>query len=230
MCNINMIVKKINSIDLVLLDVVTSNSWVNNNDDGEGYLSNTFYNQSERKMSFQSNKNLLGCEFIATHQRLSTGGSDPSNIHPIAKKGIILMHNGIFMDRGGNFKSDTVEFTEAISDDIKEKGFLESLKYHLKHSDGSKSILAYDRQTTDLYYYKNVDTAFFITRGENEFFASTSQDNAIVAAGFYNWECPKRVEADILYKLQEGALLPICEIEEEYNWDSQYGIPGHYLR
>ncbi len=222
MCNINLLMKKISQNDLPFLEMASLQSF-QNNDDGEGYLTPQYTKVSANKIFISQEDNIIGQPWIAMHERLTTHGTDEEyNIQPIRESNIILLHNGVLWNYYDQIKSDSRIMTENINSKIDEKvDTQKAIVDEFSKADGSKSILVFDRLTEKLYYYKNQDTAFFATYGDNNFFASTSLENVAMAARYYGWGKPKTIKSDTLFSVGKGQFKPIQKIQEAFSYDAQ---------
>lgn len=222
MCNINVVYKEngIGTNELALLNVITTKSF-ETNDDAEGAV---HIKQNEIKFKKSNEKIIYDKEFekselIIAHQRFATSGEkNEENAHPITKKHIIVIHNGVLQIEGQEGRSDTNEFAEEINKEIeKGKDFLEAFKEKIKEINGSKSILVINPANGKKYYYKNKITDFYFTKEdkENRFFASTSLDNLKLIQKYYTEDIKIYMPIDgMLYEIEGKEWKQIEKIEE----------------
>ena len=138
-------------------------------------------------------ENLKG-SFIIGHNRFKTNGDAKDNLnnHTFKSKNFILVHNGII----SNYKAlkklmgfeyaketDTTIIIKLLEHYYKDSSnTIEAIKKTAEMLKGSYSVLLYDRNTKEIFYFKNSSTSFYfclITNKEREYIliGSTNAEN-----------------------------------------------------
>jgi hypothetical protein len=183
---------------------------------------------------------------IATHQRISTTGHNPDNLHPYKRDGFLLMHNGIFSGLGDQQKSDSSVYCDKLQAELhKSKDMVAAIQAVHKEVTGSYSVLVYDRVNKRFLYYKNSSTSMTMIEHPKYRIMSTSKDNTNFAVWFLQLDpnqCNEMtIEPNTIYDL--GTLQELGKIEVKavtlasfgnnyykYDWDDELKtFKGSYI-
>ena len=205
MCNINYLWHRngISKRDVAMLEAVTYNSWLGN-DDGEGYLlSDGSVTKSLVKLFPVKEQKMLGKKWTIWHERrISHGLANVENTQPIETDRIVLLHNGVMQIDGAKDKSDSWHFAQKITGMMNEgKDLFEAFKICVKEVEGSKSIFVFDKRAKKLYYFKNAQTSFYVCGKGELVFASTDQQNADYVAQLIGAKPASEVIANTIYEI-----------------------------
>lgn len=207
MCNINIVLKKDNIPSKKLseyMNVASYNSFIAN-DDGEGFLGigkETVFKKSKYKLRFNG-----AYWFLASHQRMATSGYGENNIQPIPTKNLVLMHNGVFSGLGDQKKSDTYYYLDLL-DRYYEK-YNGNLKRAIKKTNskvgGSYSILVYDRNTKQIFYYKEPYTDMYFVNSRDYLIMSTKRHNVEYSKFLFGIDKPiKEAKSGVIYDVMKN--------------------------
>jgi glucosamine 6-phosphate synthetase-like amidotransferase/phosphosugar isomerase protein len=220
MCNINYLWKKkgITKKELSILEVISFNSWLDNND-GEGYLtSKGQVNKSLTKIHPIMQKDLLENCWTIWHERYTThGGNVIENTQPLETEKIVFIHNGVMQIKGDSNKSDSRLVAEKITELMKTKSFVNAFIEVMNNVSGSKSIFVFEKQTKKLYYYKNYSSTFKMIKGETFCFGSTNYQNIEYLQLINKNEKIEevKIEDGVLYEVRGKSFIPISKSEEK---------------
>lgn len=208
MCNINLVFRKDRKVEKRLNSVINTMSYESfkDNDDAQGflglietedgleyYLEKTYNNYVYSKPSF----------LIMSHQRLATSGlkKPELNTQPLESKDLIILHNGVLSELGAEKKSDTHMLLKDLQKKYDEtKDTIKTIKEVMKEVSGSFSILLFNKETNQLYYFKNDYTSMFKVSNSKYIVLSTSKENADYASCVLGINKPaKDVTAKLIY-------------------------------
>lgn len=231
MCNINVILRKDGTPDEKLaqcMNVVTYLSF-NRNDDGEGYFTNNFkVVTSPHKIIYKGRYKM-----IVSHQRLATSGKNEDMIQPLETEHFIIVHNGIFGNKGTDRKSDTFEYLKELEKIyLKTKDTKKAIeKLHEKIS-GSYSIVLYNKKTKELLYYKEKTTTMYFANGKHYLLMSTSKDNIEYMKKYLGVRADiKEPDEEKIYDIKQS-LQEVGEFKDNGYWwninkKNKFGVCGH---
>lgn len=213
MCNLNLAIHRDDLPYSELnqwMSVASWNSWMNGNDDGEGYFgwnaTKFFLDRNVKKIRYHQ---LEPFRFLVTHQRLTTSGQGHNNLHPHESKSFVLMHNGIFSGKGTPEKSDTKQYLELLERTYAdEQDVLRTVKKTNSMISGSYSIILYHKESEKVYYYKEPTTNMFQLLSHQWFFLSTSKNNLELAKKMFGITAKIHpVKDGVLYEVTSDGLL-----------------------
>jgi hypothetical protein len=190
------------------MEAATWNSWLGNGD-GEGYLAWTTDGfTTERTLQKARYNRLAPARRILSHQRYATSGFTESNTHPAEGKHFALLHNGIFSGLGDKDVSDTRHYLDKLEANYEESGsVLQAVRDTNAVIDGSYSVFLVEKETGDIYYYKEWTTAMYLLSDKKRLIMSTSEANIRIAREMFGIKRGSRkVKANVLYKVEWDGL------------------------
>lgn len=178
MCNINVLLPKNPSRDILELANTASHLSFSRNSDGDGALTikgdAVHVQKSTHKLILRD-----VCDAYVLHERLAThGAKSETYAHPFERERYVLVHNGM-LPLYSETHSDTYLYCDMLDENLKKYGdILTAIKRtHEGIKTGSFSIVLYDKLDGSFYYYKNDSTSFYTLTCKAGFFGSTSKEN-----------------------------------------------------
>jgi len=222
-----------------------------NNADAFGFFNHTHLFKEKGIFNLKGfrYKKLLAGGFIVGHNRLTTTGTEDKNYnnHPFELNDFIMVHNGIISndeDLRKKFKIKSKIETDSyvilwlinhFFNKSKRKNRVKKMKEAIKKTtkkiEGSYSVFVYDKESCDLYYFRNSGTDFSFCLLDNKILiGSTTENNLkhiylnkkyIFDSDLFDERIFKETEEETIYLINDEVIIKeIGEFEEVYNWYS----------
>jgi predicted glutamine amidotransferase len=193
MCNLNVVIKNKENVSMNVINLLisaTTKSYVRN-DDGDGiYFSNSnqIFKSKQKLNLIPFALDILKSNVVLTHQRYSTSGKTEEYTQPFNEQGFIFAHNGVISDFVSKknkhsdsynmFKAFLKEFNKSKIKD-REKRIIKAIKKVFDELQGTYSIIIYDTETKNTYYFKEETTKINIyrTKEQDLLYLTTEEEN-----------------------------------------------------
>lgn len=219
MCNLNIIIrrKKLKNLTSFLM-AVTSSSY-SDNDDGDGiFFRDKIFKSREKLDLLNYSSGINKSKIIISHQRRATSGFEDQWIQPFVNPDFVLVHNGVINGFTRKKGSDTwgffLKFLKNFKrfDGTREENIINTIKKLLDNNRcGSYSIAILDRQTDNIYYFKNTSPSIHFYKNEDVLYITTALTNkpflSILGKEFEEVE----IEDHTIYKIK-GTTANVKEI------------------
>ena len=196
--------------------------------------------------------NKVDTTFLVGHNRFTTSGaqSDNRNNHPFENDDWIVVHNGVLCCDEHIKAQKKFEYDEEVDSIIilklleYYKGIgkttIECLKETAEELNGSYSVVVYNKNDKNLYYFKNGNTDFewaLIIGHDNEkrLVGSTKKDNLLYSyrvrdMGFeypdYKMKVLMEAKPEVIYCIDDLTMAEVASFEADETWGYDYGYTG----
>ena len=223
------------------------------NSDAWGYFTKSCKEKHSGNHISQNLKINFGKDwFVIGHNRLSTGGNpkDNKNNHPFWNEKYVMVHNGSITNADDLIKKYYLDIQDIKTDSFIVLKLIEMFgsKNNIKKTldrvlpllKGSYSILLYDIEDDEIYYFKDLKTSFTMELvGDNTIVASTNKRRVKNFGNVKKWnffdvlKVPHYygdLKSYHLYNIKNDGITDLGEITHRQKKDNYYNkyYPGSY--